>query len=249
MKLRVCRMCGSQYQPSGNSQMYCTQCRCERIKEQKRAWESRKYPGRKPKQKCTETCIVCGGKFACHYDGQPYCNKHYLRMYTHGTSEIKLRDRTNTYDVQGDVTTITTSNGKTFTIDTADLEKVRRYSWCFSRTGYLVANVDKKVVKLHRYLLDAEPGQIIDHINRDPTDNRRANLRFCTAKENSRNVSLAKNNTTGFTGVRFTKSGKYSARITVNRKGITIGTFATLDEAVNTRNSAEKQYFGAFAPR
>ncbi len=249
MKLRVCRMCGTQYQPSSSNQIYCKACRVERTKERKRAWVLRKYPDRKPKQKCTETCIVCGGKFASHFDGQPYCNKHYLRMHTHGTPELKPRERTNTYDVQGDVTTITTSDGKTFTIDTADLEKVRRYSWCFSKTGYLVANVRKKVVKLHRYLLNADANQIIDHINRDPTDNRRANLRFCTAKENSRNTSLAKNNTTGFTGVRITKTGRYSAKITVNRKEITIGTFTTLDEAANARKNAEMHYFGEFAPR
>lgn len=79
-------------------------------------------------------------------------------------------------------------------------------------------------------------------------DNRKVNLRLCSPKENSRNLSLAKNNKTGVTGVRKTKYGKWNARITVDRKEIYLGNYDTLEEAAKARKEAEKKYFGEFAP-
>ena len=59
--------------------------------------------------------------------------------------------------------------------------------------------------------------------------------------------SLNKNSTTGHKGVSYQKKlGTYRAYITINRKQIHLGSFATIDEAVKAREAAEEKYFGPF---
>lgn len=139
--------------------------------------------------------------------------------------------------------------GNEILVDKEDFERVKKHSWCISKTGYPVANINNKVIKLHRYILDlTDKKQTVDHKNRNKLDNRKNNLRFCSQKENSRNCSLSKNNTTGYSGIDKTKFGKYRARITVDRKEIRLGNYNTLEEAIEKRKQAELFYFGEFAP-
>jgi hypothetical protein len=58
---------------------------------------------------------------------------------------------------------------------------------------------NKKYYALPRLILNAKKGEIIDHINRDPLDNRRCNLRIVTARQSNLNRKLHSN--TGFIGV------------------------------------------------
>jgi hypothetical protein len=196
-------------------------------------------------------CCVCGGRFSCNFAGKPYCNKHWQRMYYHGTHEKIGRSRTNTYELCGNVLRVYTKKGETILVDAEDAEKAKKFSWCISKTGYVVANIGGKVIKLHRFLLGIEEQkEIVDHINGNPLDNRRINLRICTCAENNRNCKLSKNNSTGHTGVSHIKStGKFRARIMLDRKEIQLGRFDTYEEAVKAREQAEIKYFGEFAPK
>ena len=45
--------------------------------------------------------------------------------------------------------------------------------------------------RIHNYLLPPTPGRVVDHINRNPADNRIANLRLATATENAHNRTKA----------------------------------------------------------
>lgn len=245
---RRCTDCGKTYIPRGCNQRFCPDCKIVHTRQSKKNYERRKYPNRKPKQKSNEVCCVCGAELSAHFEGRPYCNVHYLRMYTTGTTELRGRKRRNSYDVRDGITIVTTSSGRTFTVDTIDLPAVQRYSWCYSKTGYLVANINGKVTKLHRFLLEPEPGVIVDHINGDPSDNRRCNLRLCSAKDNSRNTKATYSSKTGVVGVKVVPSGKFVAQIMVNRKMIILGTFDTLQAAAEARKRAEQLYFGEFAP-
>lgn len=161
-----------------------------------------------------------------------------------------MRKRTNKYIVDVNVLKIITANGAVIIADTSDYDLISKYSWCISKTGYAVANINNKVTKLHRYVLGInDPKKIIDHKNGNTLDNRKVNLRVCTNAENARNCKVSKNNTSGVSGVQFIKkSGRYRARITVNRKEIRLGHYKTFDEAVKARLEAEKKYFGEFAP-
>lgn len=84
---------------------------------------------------------------------------------------------------------------------------------------------------LSRIIVNADPTQVIDHINRNPLDNRRCNLRI---------VSRAVNrlNTEKIIGVRLTTSGKYQARF----KQKNLGSFNTYEEAKKQRDQAAKEF-------
>ncbi len=248
-KPKVCLRCGTEYIPNGAQQKYCENCKKENSLEKRRIAYRRKHPFVVPRNK-TEKCCVCGKPFVSEYNGKPYCNKHYLRMYNNGTLDVKQRKRTCRYDICDETLKIITKKGEVILADAADIEKLHKYSWCVSATGYPVANIKGKVTKLHRYLLDLKDQEVVvDHINRNPLDNRRKNLRLCSQFENSRNLSISKNNKSGFVGISETSNGRYMARIMVNRKEIGLGTFDKKEDAVKARLQAEEKYFGKFAPK
>ena len=59
----------------------------------------------------------------------------------------------------------------------------------------------------------------VDHINRDRLDNRLENLRWVTNKDNGRNRSMSKDNTSGYQGVRFHKSNNSWAATWCDKEG------------------------------
>lgn len=136
-------------------------------------------------------------------------------------------------------------------IDSADLDLVGRYSWTKDGRGYCVARIPGAIsnpVTMHRFILRGlESGLTVDHISRDKLDNRRQNLRVCSQKENSRNTGLAKNNTSGFKGVKKTRNGKWNASITKDRKHFHIGNYETKEEAAAAYNAASLILHGEFA--
>jgi hypothetical protein len=89
-----------------------------------------------------------------------------------------------------------------------------------------------------------------DHIDRDPFNNRKNNLRKTTRVENNRNRSIAKNNTVGITGIYWNKrNNNWRSSITVNRERIELGSYKNKEDAIIARLRAEVKYFGEFAPQ
>ena len=83
---------------------------------------------------------------------------------------------------------------------------------------------------MHQLLVgDIEKGMVVDHINGDKLDNRKANLRVCTKSENQVNRRVAKGRC-GYLGVA-KHYGKFQARIRRNKKRIYLGRFDTAEEA------------------
>ena len=122
------------------------------------------------------------------------------------------------------------------------------------RDGYyqigLYKNGKQNFHRVHRLVslafIPLVPGcDFIDHRDCDRTNNSVENLRWVTHQENMQNRALAKNNTSGFKGVRFDK-GKWRARIMVDGKEIHLGRFDTAEEAVAVRSARANQEFGEF---
>ena len=115
-------------------------------------------------------------------------------------AQFKLKNRTtkrttrtpNDLLIYGDYAEIVLRNNKQkivglVKIDLENVSVVKRYKWHITQRGYCEGYIHGKNIKMHRLLMDAQEGQIIDHINHDKLDNRKANLRFCTVKENNNN--------------------------------------------------------------
>lgn len=91
------------------------------------------------------------------------------------------------------------------------------------------------------------PGKLIDHIDRNPENNRIENLRLVDPEGNTVNRCVGKNNTTGIMGVSKYKD-RWVAQITVKGNRIDLGRFDTKEEAGRVRRAAELRYWGEFAP-
>jgi hypothetical protein len=90
-------------------------------------------------------------------------------------------------------------------------------------------------------------GMVVDHINGNPSDNRKQNLRIVTQHQNAMNARLNINNTSGTTGVSWDKeNNKWIAAIGVNNKNIKLGRFINIEDAIKARKEAEDKYFGEY---
>jgi len=108
-----------------------------------------------------------------------------------------------------------------------------------------------KSMLLHRFIISAKKGEVVDHIDFDTYNTRKSNLRICTHKENSRHRRKQNNNLSGYNGVfRYNYHGydRWQANIKVNGKQFAIGYFEKYEDAVKARIEAEKQYFGEYSP-
>jgi hypothetical protein len=118
--------------------------------------------------------------------------------------------------------------------------------------GYWCVKIDQRIYPLHRvmWLLvhGTWPPHEIDHINRNPSDNRIANLRLATRADNACNRGRAKNNTSGVTGVTWDgQRNKWLARAWHGRRRMVGGYFDSFDEAVAARRAAVAVMHGQFA--
>ena len=91
-------------------------------------------------------------------------------------------------------------------------------------------------------------GKNVDHINNNTLDNRKENLRICTPHQNSMNLKVKSNNTSGIIGVSVC-GRKWRARLMFNRQEIPFGYYEDFDDAVRARLIGEYKYFGEFAPQ
>lgn len=92
------------------------------------------------------------------------------------------------------------------------------------------------------------PKEQIDHINNDRADNRFANLREASVSENMRNMGMSIRNTSSVKGVSFHKgTGKWRARVELNRKEISLGYFDSIDDAEQAAMAARDRLHGEFA--
>ena len=115
-----------------------------------------------------------------------------------------------------DFAKIKSVDGYEIIVDKEDLARLSVHKWKVSFEGprrYAVT-VKAPLLRIHRLVMRAKPGQIVDHINGDCLDNRKQNLRFCSNAENAKNRRISSNNKVGFKGVYWDKRlKKFSAII------------------------------------
>lgn len=145
---------------------------------------------------------------------------------------------------------------KTAFIDNEDFTLVSKFKWSVSvcpnnkNKFYTQSRIkgQGKTISIHRLVMKAKKGETVDHIDGNPLNNTRSNLRLCSQSNNSKNQNLRVTNTTGFKGVSKHKyRKKYSVTITVNYKCISGGYFKRKIDAAKRYNELALQYHGEFA--
>mgnify|MGYP001599408737 CR=1 FL=1 len=135
-------------------------------------------------------------------------------------------------------------------VDDCDVAIANQHKWREKTTSYgtvyPITEYRGTSLLLSRLIMDAPNGSIVDHINHQPLDNRRENLRFVTRRQNTenRNPRFAEKKTSKYFGVSYDKSRK-KWRATIKDKLVwrQVGRFRFEEEAKvaydNARRSVE----------
>lgn len=150
------------------------------------------------------------------------------------------------------------SKGKFAIIDEADFGLVGNTKWSITNGGgyeyaHTSLGIDGKrvCVRLHRMIMGAKKGEVVDHVNGNTLDNRRVNLRICTRAQNARNrhrPNMKKGKTSKFKGVMWEpRYNHWYSLIGFNYKQIYLGSFKTEEMAALAYDNKAKELFGEFA--
>lgn len=157
----------------------------------------------------------------------------------------------NAYRVEGETAFIDISTEKFPGAETAiDLDQLdlvldgkgRWYAADFN-TGVVYAVRSSRGTKLHRHLLGLNGKSVVDHIDGNGLNNRRANIRECSQSMNLRNRALCRRNKSGVIGVvPAAGAGRWIAQGTCEGVHYHFGTFATVEEAAKVRREFEETH-------
>lgn len=134
-------------------------------------------------------------------------------------------------------------------VDDEDFELVSKYKWHFrvwhnGNGGYAVTNM-----RMHRLIMEAPPDMLVDHINGDPLDNRRCNLRLCTNAQNQQNTG-SRGGSSRHKGVSFNKkSGKWLAGFLFEGRRYYCGLWENEDDAARAVDKKRGEVCGTFASK
>lgn len=143
------------------------------------------------------------------------------------------------------------TKGKKAIVDEDVFNFLSQFNWYYGK-GYAMTMVSqpsgRTYIYMHKMLMFAGPGQIVDHINGDKLDNRRENLRLSSHYQNLANRPAPVNNKTGYKGVSYNKTArKYTAQITVKGEYHYLGLYKTPEEAALAWNDKAYELLGEFA--
>lgn len=136
-------------------------------------------------------------------------------------------------------------------IDDEDYERINKYRWCASGNHasgiYAVTVIDKQYVGMHRFLLQPNLGQDVDHRNRKTLDNRKSNLRICSRSQNNGN-SISKGGISKYKGVSYNSlRNKWRATIVKDKRQYCLGYYMEEIDAVKAYDAAARIIFKEFA--
>jgi hypothetical protein len=155
--------------------------------------------------------------------------------------------------------TIKLDKEKETIIDDEDYESLIQYDWRYDNVGTSNEYARRRGfpgegksggIFMHRLIMKANKGDLVDHINGDGLDNRKNNLRLSTKSTNGMNRGKQQNNKSGYKGVSWCKKGKkWTARIKSKEIGkyLFLGYFESKEAAASAYNEAAKKYHKEFA--
>ena len=142
------------------------------------------------------------------------------------------------------------------TIDDEDFGKIANHKWHVyinraKNTKYAAANIKtngkKTTIRMHRLIMDAKPGEFVDHINMNGLDNRKSNLRLSTRQGNSANRKSYRGSSSKYKGVTSHRGKRWRAQINVGGNVRHLGSFMEQEYAARAYDIAALEAFGEFA--
>ena len=144
------------------------------------------------------------------------------------------------------------TQGQVALVDDEDYVMLSQYKWHARRRDdvYIPRWLNPAThipVPMHHMIMSAPDGLYVDHINRNPLDNRRQNLRLVTHRQNCLNRRRW-GKTSEYRGVCWSKKGNaWVAQITVRRNVMDLGRYCTQEDAARAYNIAAREFLGEFA--
>lgn len=166
------------------------------------------------------------------------------------------------YDDYAEIITFSPKYGEFKTkIDLEEVERCKQHYWSIRKVYdvkrkmprevyYISTNINRKQVALHRFIMNAQKGEEVDHIHHRELDNRKSNLRLCNKSQNAMNILIPITNKSGHKGVYWDinlVTPKWMAYIKINQKRYHLGYFTKYEDAVEAREKAEEKYFGEYS--
>lgn len=142
------------------------------------------------------------------------------------------------------------SQGKVALVDDEDYERLMQWKWyTVKHRASFYAHSTLEKLKMHRIVMNAPKGVLVDHIDGNGLNNQKKNLRLCTNSQNLINRGLPSNNTIGYKGVSSNgNTGRFwKAEIKKDDKKIYIGNYKTPEEAAKAYDRKAIELFGEFA--
>lgn len=141
-------------------------------------------------------------------------------------------------------------------VDDADYEWLNQWHWWWRPKQYVVrneyigiinGNPKNRRIIMHRLITDAPYGMEVDHVDGNPLNNTRNNLRIVTKQQNQWNQKIRKFSSQ-YKGVHWCNTNKkWCSAIRHDGKKLGLGHYASETEAALAYNKAAKKYFGEFA--
>lgn len=167
-----------------------------------------------------------------------------LRLKNHGRDKPPAAE-------SDDVRFIPLTQGKFAIVDAEDYERLSKYKWYLKNLGYnsyayRTDNYRKRA--MHREIMNAPDGMVVDHIDGNGLNNSKSNLRICTQAQNVYNNRPKLNTSSKYKGVSFNKNeGKWKVTIKCKGEHFHLGWFRDEKKAARAYDKKAAELFGEFA--
>lgn len=153
------------------------------------------------------------------------------------------------FSLQPETKEIPLTQGKVAIVDASDYDWLMQFKWHAQKKSdkWYAGRAQGRNISflMHREILDAPQGWLVDHKDGNGLNNTRNNIRLCTYAQNNFNTASYKGGSL-YKGVHRFKRG-WRAQIRKGGKQYSLGVYSTEEAAARAYDAAAKKMHGEFA--